>query len=64
MDKETAETLTAHARECGCHEVTFHDEFEIGIDGPSFRIYKCRECGHTTREVLRDAQGNLKLKSA
>lgn len=64
MDKATAEILTEHAQECGCHEVTFHDEYEMGIEGPWCRVYRCRKCGHVTREVLRDANGNPKRKSA
>lgn len=64
MDTETAELLTEHAKECGCHEVTFHDEYEMGIDGPWCRVYQCRKCSHTTREVLRDVDGAKRLKSA
>jgi DNA-directed RNA polymerase subunit M/transcription elongation factor TFIIS len=64
MDQETAKILTEHAKECGGHEVTFHDEYEMGIAGPWCRVYRCQKCGHVTREVLRDANGNEKRKSA
>jgi hypothetical protein len=53
---ETAEKLTAHAKECGCHEVTFHDEYEMGCNAPWCRVYHCRKCSHTVREVLREVE--------
>ena len=64
MDSETAELLTEHAKKCGSREVTVRNEFELGFDTPSFKIYQCRKCSHTTREVLRNADGTERLKSA
>lgn len=54
MKTETAEKLTDHAKECGCREVKFHDEYELGQEGPWCRVYQCKKCSHTVREVLRE----------